>query len=75
MGTGFDLMRYYHDNAEIRHGADPKEVDIDFQGSIICGKFIDTEKPTFIDMMHEHYKKRFGDKYVPTPPEGGMIHG
>jgi len=75
LGTGLDLMRFYHDNSEIRHGADPREADIDYQQKIVCGKFIDEEKPTFSDMMHDHYRKRLGDKYVPTPPEGGWING
>ena len=74
LGTGLDLMRFYHDNAEIRHGADTREVDIDFQGSIVCGKFIDEERPTFLEMMHEHYEKTLGEKYVRMAPEGGMIH-
>ena len=63
-----------YDNAEIRHGADTREVDIDFQGSIVCGKFIDEERPTFLEMMHEHYEKTLGEKYVRMAPEGGMIH-
>ena len=74
LGTGFDLMRFYHDNAEIRHGADTRDVDIGFQDKIVCGKFIDEERPTFLDAMHEHYTKILGDRYVPTPPEGGWIH-
>ncbi len=74
LGSGLDLMRFYHDNAEIRHGADTRELDIEFQDKIICGKFIDEERPTFLDMMHEHYGKTLGDKYVPMPPEGGWIH-
>jgi 2-oxoglutarate ferredoxin oxidoreductase subunit beta len=74
LGTGFDLMRFYHDNAEIEHGANPADVGIDFQGRIVCGKFIDEEKPTFIDLMHDHYRQTLGDKYVPMPPEGGWIH-
>ncbi len=74
LGTGFDLMRFYHDNAEIRHGADPADVPIAFQGKIVCGKFVDEELPTFDDLMHEHYGKTLGDEYVPMPPEGGWIH-
>ncbi len=74
LGTGFHLMQYYHDNAEIRHGADTRELDIDFQGKIICGKFVDREQPTFTEMMDAHYRKTLGDKYVPMPPEGGWIH-
>jgi 2-oxoglutarate ferredoxin oxidoreductase subunit beta len=74
LGTGFDLMRFYHDNAEIRHGADTREVDIGFQDKIVCGKFVDEERPTFLEAMHEHYTKVLGDRYVPMPPEGGWIH-
>lgn len=75
LGTGFNLMRFYHDNAEICHGADTRDLDIDFQNKLICGKFVDKERPTFLESMHEHYKKILGDRYVPIPPEGGMIHG
>jgi 2-oxoglutarate ferredoxin oxidoreductase subunit beta len=74
LGTGLTLMRFYHDNAEIRHGTDTRDVGMGFQDKIICGKFVDEEQPTFLEMMHEHYKKALGEKYVPMPPEGGMIH-
>jgi 2-oxoglutarate ferredoxin oxidoreductase subunit beta len=73
LGTGLERLQFYHDNAEIRHGADTREVDITFKGKIICGKFVDKERPSYLDMMHEHYTKVLGDQYVPTPPEGGMI--
>jgi 2-oxoglutarate ferredoxin oxidoreductase subunit beta len=75
LGTGLDLMRYYHDDGEIRHGEDTRNVGIEFQKKIICGKFLDEEGPTFTEMMDEHYKKTLGNKYVPMPPEGGMIYG
>ena len=67
-------MRFYHDNAEIRHGADTRLLDLDYQGKITCGKFVDEERPTFLDMMQAHYQKILGDKYVPMRPEGGLIH-
>jgi 2-oxoglutarate/2-oxoacid ferredoxin oxidoreductase subunit beta len=74
LGTGLNLLRFYHDNAEIRHGADTRDVAIGFQDRIVCGKFLDEERPTFLELMHDHYKKTLGEKYVPTPPEGGWIH-
>jgi 2-oxoglutarate ferredoxin oxidoreductase subunit beta len=75
LGTGLDLMRFYHDNVEIRNGADPRECDIAFQDRIVCGKFKDEERPTFLEMMHEHYRKTLGDRYRPMPPGGGFIRG
>lgn len=63
LGTGLDLMKFYHDNSVIKHGADLRDVDIGFQSKITVGKFVDIEKPTYIDSMNEHLKKKYGDKY------------
>ena len=73
LGTGLDLMRFYHDNAEIDHDADPSECGINFQSKIICGKFIDEEKPTFSERRSEHFRQKPGDRFVPTPQEGGWL--
>ena len=53
LGTGYDLMKFYHDNCDVRHGADTKDVDIEFQKRITVGKFVDIEKPTFLDRIEE----------------------
>ncbi|MGQ9560553.1 MAG: 2-oxoacid:ferredoxin oxidoreductase subunit beta [Candidatus Oleimicrobiaceae bacterium] len=71
LGTGLDLMKFYHDNCEIRHGADPKDLDIGFQQKIIVGKFVDTTRPTFLEAYNAHMKKALGDAFVPygvAPP-------
>ncbi|MFC2084064.1 thiamine pyrophosphate-dependent enzyme [Bacteroidota bacterium] len=53
LGTGTELMKFYHDNCEIQHGASPESLDINFQNKIICGKFLDIEKPTFRDILEK----------------------
>jgi 2-oxoglutarate ferredoxin oxidoreductase subunit beta len=53
LGDGLDMMRFYHDNTEIRHGEDTKNLDIGFQGKIIMGKFVDRERPCYT----ERYQK------------------
>ena len=63
LGDGLNLLKYYHDNAEIKHGADTRTVDIDFQGKLIIGKFVEKDKPTFLDAMNEHLGKVLGDDY------------
>jgi len=65
LGSGLDLMRFYHDNAEIRHGEDTRNVAIEFQKKIIIGKFIDRERPTFIDAYNDRLKHVLGDKFKP----------
>jgi len=64
LGTGLDLLKFYHDNSEIRHGADPRELDIGFQKKIIVGKFIDYEKPIFFDRYNEGMRQALGDRFV-----------
>ncbi len=65
LGDGLNLLKYYYDNSEIRHGADTRTVPIDFQGKIIVGKFVDREKPVWLDCMNTHLQKTLGEKYRP----------
>jgi len=57
--TGLDQMRYYRENSVIRHGADPRDVDINLSGKIIVGKFIDVERPTLSDLQEEVRQRTF----------------
>ena len=63
LGTGLDIMKFYHDNSIIKHGADVNELDIGFQTKIIVGKFIDRERPTFTEGLNNWYRKVFKDKF------------
>lgn len=60
LGTGLDLMKFYHDNSIIQHGADPRDVEIGMQSKIIVGKFIDIEKPTYRDFLTNNLSKIVG---------------
>jgi 2-oxoglutarate ferredoxin oxidoreductase subunit beta len=64
LGTALDAMKYYKEKSIIKHGADTRELDIEFQGQIICGKFVDRERPDYTELMHEHFRSILGDKYV-----------
>jgi 2-oxoglutarate ferredoxin oxidoreductase subunit beta len=65
LGDGLDLMKYYYDMAEIKNGCDTRDTEIDFQGKITCGKFVEKQKPTFLEAMNTHNTKILGDKYIP----------
>lgn len=65
LGTGLDLMKFYHDNAEIAHGADVRDVTIEFQKTIKVGKFVDIEKPTYLDRYNLFLKEKLGEKFKP----------
>lgn len=65
LGDGLNLLKYYYEKSDIQHGADTKTLDITYQGNLVVGKFVDIEKPTFLDAMNEHLGKVLGEKYKP----------
>jgi 2-oxoglutarate ferredoxin oxidoreductase subunit beta len=65
LGDGLNLLKYYYDNSEIQHGADTRTLDISYQGKLTVGKFVDKDKPTFLECMNTHLQKALGDKFQP----------
>lgn len=63
LGDGLNLLKYYYDKSVIKHDADTRTLDIDYQGELIVGKFVDKEKPTFLDAMNAHLSNVLGEKY------------
>ncbi|MEI6413506.1 MAG: 2-oxoacid:ferredoxin oxidoreductase subunit beta [Pseudomonadota bacterium] len=63
LGDGVDSLQYYKDNAVLKHGADTRETSIDFQGKFLIGKFVDRQKPTYLDAVNQRYAKLIGDDY------------
>jgi 2-oxoglutarate ferredoxin oxidoreductase subunit beta len=64
LGEALDRMRFYKKESVIQNGANTKDVDIGFQTKITVGKFVDRERPTFIDLMNEHLGKMLKEKFV-----------
>jgi len=62
LGDGLDMMKFYHDNCEIRHGEDTKNLDIGFQTKIIEGKFVDRERPTYTESYKRWLAEEMGNK-------------
>jgi 2-oxoglutarate ferredoxin oxidoreductase subunit beta len=63
LGDGLDALQYYHDDAEIKHGADTRTVDIGYQSKIVVGKFVDREKSTYLEAVNARYANVLGDDY------------
>jgi 2-oxoglutarate ferredoxin oxidoreductase subunit beta len=51
LGAGIDMMKFLRKNSTIRNGSDPRETDIERDGTVIVGKFLDIERPTFYDRV------------------------
>jgi 2-oxoglutarate ferredoxin oxidoreductase subunit beta len=65
LGDGLNLLKYYYQNSEIKHDADTRTLNISYQGKLTVGKFIERDKPTFLECMNTHMKKALGEKYTP----------
>jgi 2-oxoglutarate ferredoxin oxidoreductase subunit beta len=50
---GLDSMHYYQERSVIRDGTDPKEANIELNGPILVGKFVDIERPTLWDNLRQ----------------------
>jgi 2-oxoglutarate ferredoxin oxidoreductase subunit beta len=50
-GTGLDVMRRYREISVIRNFTDPMKAELDYRTRIVCGEFVDTEKPEFTDLL------------------------
>jgi 2-oxoglutarate ferredoxin oxidoreductase subunit beta len=68
MGDGLDAMKSYKQLSKIKHGCPTSEVGLTKSGEIIVGKFVDRERPEFLDMMHEHLRNSLGEEYIETSP-------
>jgi 2-oxoglutarate ferredoxin oxidoreductase subunit beta len=66
MGKGLDIVKYYHERSVIRNDIDPKEATLDFSKNLVVGKFVDIERPTFIDNY-----QLVGRREAPPWPTGG----
>ncbi|MCK4352334.1 2-oxoacid:ferredoxin oxidoreductase subunit beta [candidate division WOR-3 bacterium] len=61
----FDLIEFYYKNSEIKNDEDTKNIGIEQDKKIIVGKFVDRERPTFIDSYNNQLANVMGDKFKP----------
>jgi 2-oxoglutarate ferredoxin oxidoreductase subunit beta len=64
MGEGLDAMKHYKAVSKIRHGANPADVAMDKDGEIIVGKFVDRDRPEYLDMLTTRMREKLGARYV-----------
>jgi 2-oxoglutarate ferredoxin oxidoreductase subunit beta len=54
---GLDNMHYYQEKSVIKNGVDPIDADIELNGPILVGKFVDIERPTPWDGVQQAFEK------------------
>ncbi len=62
--TASTRCEYYHDDADIQHGADTRTVDIGYPGQDRHGQVRRPRRePTYLDAVNDHYVNVIGDDY------------
>jgi 2-oxoglutarate ferredoxin oxidoreductase subunit beta len=64
MGDGLDAMKYYKDAGKIRHGAPTGECGLTRNGEIVLGKFVDRERPDYLELLRAQMTHALGERYV-----------
>jgi 2-oxoglutarate ferredoxin oxidoreductase subunit beta len=64
MGDGLDTMKYYKERSKVKHGAPTSEAALSKSGDIIVGKFVDRNRPDYMELMKQQLGDSLGDEYV-----------
>ena len=60
LGDGLARMEWYKENSVIKNSADTRECDIGFQDKIVCGKFVDIDRPSLIEATRANQEAKAG---------------
>jgi 2-oxoglutarate ferredoxin oxidoreductase subunit beta len=64
MGDGLDTMKYYKEHSKIVKGAPTSEAGLTKNGDILVGKFVDRDRPDYLELMRGQLSETLGDRYV-----------
>ena len=72
MRNSVELLKFFHERSVIRNQIDPKEAVLDFNNHLVVGKFVDIERPTFLDNYQLINRRELGDwpaleRQIPRP--------
>jgi 2-oxoglutarate ferredoxin oxidoreductase subunit beta len=64
LGDGLDAMKYYKQKSVIKNGASTKDLELNLQGDITVGKFVDVERPSLKQVMDLQFQRALGSRYA-----------
>jgi 2-oxoglutarate ferredoxin oxidoreductase subunit beta len=72
MRSAVELLKFFHERSVIRNQIDPRDAVLDFNKHLVVGKFVDIERPTFLDNYQLINRRELGEwpaleRQVPQP--------
>ena len=65
IGDGLASMKYYKEASVINHNAATRDIGIKYQSEIVCGKFVDEERETWLESYNRVVSNKLGSKFKP----------
>ena len=63
LGDALETMKYYKAASKIRHGAPTSETALSMKGEIVVGKFVDGDRPDYLELMRHQFTEQLGERY------------
>lgn len=60
-----DMVTFYYKNSEIRNNVETQSLAIDPDKKIIVGRFVDRQRPTFVDSYNAQLSRIMGEEFKP----------
>ena len=64
MGDGLDAMKFYKEVSKVRNGAPTSECALTRAGEIVVGKFVDRDRPDYLELLKHQMTASLGDRYA-----------
>jgi len=61
LGDGLAMHKHLLEVAEIQNGLPPHEAELDYARRIVCGEFVDIEKPEYTAVLEEAHRRAKGE--------------
>jgi hypothetical protein len=57
LGDGVKMHQHLIEVAEIQNGLEPHLAELDYETRIVCGEFVEIEKPEYTDVLRAAHAK------------------
>jgi 2-oxoglutarate ferredoxin oxidoreductase subunit beta len=61
MRKPLDMLKFYHEKTVIKNNLDPRLATLDFTSEVVVGKFVDIQRPGFIDNYQRVNARQVGE--------------
>ena len=64
MGDGLDAMKFYKEHSTTKNAAPTADADLTRDGDILVGKFVDRQRPEYMELLQQRMRSKLGERYV-----------